>query len=178
MRTSGAVQDLWRQAQTKQEEHAQGLCDWEELNTAVGAFFARSVSGTARHILEQAADPAVRELKLELLQKLRQEDIYVWERGAIEDYYPPLEHNESANKNDRARTFCERHTTAEDIRGLPAFKETDHCEFDLVFAAFFGGSPTAIPGVELPQQASAGAAASAATGDAAPSAESPVRPGN
>ncbi|MGA5474074.1 ATP-dependent nuclease [Streptomyces arboris] len=161
MRTSGAVQDLWRQAQTKQEEHAQGLCDWAELNAAVGAFFARSVSGTARHILEQATDPAVRELKRELLHKLRQEDIYVWERGAIEDYYPPLDNNEPANKNDRARTFCERHTTAEDIRGLPVFKETDRCEFDLVFAAFFGVSPMAIPGGELSQQASAGTASAA-----------------
>lgn len=151
LRTSGSARELWRQAQLKRKEHAQGLCEWEELDAAVTAFFARSASGTARKILEEAQDAELKKMKLELLMMLRREDIYVWELGAIEAYYPPLETNESNNKNDRARRFCERYTTGDDIRGLPVFKDTAACEFDLIFEAFFGSSPLQPPTVELPR---------------------------
>jgi energy-coupling factor transporter ATP-binding protein EcfA2 len=156
LRTSGSARELWRHAQLKREEHAQGLCEWEELDAAVTAFFARSASGTARKILEEAQDTELKKMKLELLAMLRKEDIYVWERGAIEAYYPPLETNQSNNKNDRARQFCERYTTADDIRGLPVFKDTATCEFDLIFEAFFGSSPSQSQEVEFPKQATAG----------------------
>jgi putative ATP-dependent endonuclease of OLD family len=85
---SGSVRALWEHAQLKSEEYFQGLCGFEELDAAVKAFFARSASGTARRILEEAEDPELQKMKLELLSKLRHEDIYVWERGAIEAYYP------------------------------------------------------------------------------------------
>ncbi|MFE1291791.1 ATP-dependent endonuclease [Streptomyces sp. NPDC058751] len=152
---SGSARALWDYAQLKSEEHAQGLCGFEEVDTAVKAFFARSTTGTARRILEEARDPELEKMKLELLQMLRHEDIYVWERGAIEAYYPELQVNESSNKNDRARTFCERYTTADAIRGLPAFKDSTACEFDTVFQAFFGTSPLQPEAVEVPQQATA-----------------------
>lgn len=152
---SGSARALWEYAQLKSEEHAQGLCGFEEVDTAVKAFFARSTTGAARRILEEARDPELEKMKLELLQMLRHEDIYVWERGAIEAYYPELQVNESNNKNDRARSFCERYTTADTIRGLPAFKDSTACEFDTVFQAFFGTSPLQPEAVEVPQQATA-----------------------
>ncbi|MET9018320.1 AAA family ATPase [Streptomyces olivaceoviridis] len=153
MRSSGLVRELWRQVQRKREEHSQGLCGFEELDAAVSAFFARSTSDTALRTLKEAEDPQLQEMKLELLGMLRQEDIYVWERGAIEDYYPPLEANASSKKNDRARHFREEYTTAEDIRGLDVFKESAACEFDLVFESFFG--PAGLdPGSKLPSQTS------------------------
>ncbi|MEV4438565.1 AAA family ATPase [Streptomyces sp. NPDC049577] len=142
MRTNGAVQDLWKRARVAREQYAQGLCEWEDLDAAVSAFFARSTSGAIRKVLEEAADPDLRRMKIELLQELRKDDIYVWERGAIEDYYPPLENNESSNKNDRARSFCERHVTAEDIRGLAAFKDSDECEFEAIFESLFRSTPS------------------------------------
>jgi hypothetical protein len=153
LRNSGSARELWRQAQAKREEHVQGLCEWEEVNAAVSAFFDLSASGTARRVLEEAQDAELKKMKLELLAMLRQEDIYVWERGAIEDYYPPLEANQPKNKNDRARQFCERYNTADDIRSLPVFKDTATCEFDLIFEAFFGSPPSQDPRVELPRQA-------------------------
>jgi hypothetical protein len=140
MRTNGAVQDLWKRARMTREQYTQGLCEWEELDAAVSAFFARSTSGAMRKVLEEAANPDLRRMKIELLQELRKDDIYVWERGAIEDYYPPLESNESSNKNDRARSFCERHVTAEDIKGLAAFKDSDECEFEVIFESLFGST--------------------------------------
>ncbi|MCX4920223.1 AAA family ATPase [Streptomyces sp. NBC_00687] len=167
LRTSGTARELWRHAQLKREEHAQGLCVWEELDAAVTAFFARSASGTARRILEEAQDAELKKMKLELLMMLRKEDIYVWELGAIEAYYPPLETNESNNKNDRARRFCERYTAGEDIRSLPAFKDTPACEFDLIFEAFFQSSPRRPMTVELPQQAPARALEAAAPHESA-----------
>ncbi|MET7479933.1 AAA family ATPase [Streptomyces griseoincarnatus] len=153
IRTSGSARELWRQAKIKQEEHAQGLCGFDELNAAVDAFFARSASGAARRILEEASDPELEKMKLDLLRMLREENIYVWERGAIEAYYPDLQTNESNNKNDRARTFCERYTTAEAIRGLPVFKDSAGCEFDLIFEAFFGTVSLESPPIEIPEQA-------------------------
>ncbi|MGW5092680.1 ATP-dependent nuclease [Streptomyces coelicoflavus] len=167
LRTSGTARDLWQQAQLKREEHAQGLCEWEELDAAVTAFFSRSTTGTARRIFEEAKDLELKKVKLELLTMLRKEDIYVWERGAIEAYYPPLETNQSNNKNDRARQFCERYTTADDIRGLPAFKDTVICEFDLIFEAFFGSSPPQLQEVEFPRQSAAGTSEAAAPHESA-----------
>ncbi|MET8605295.1 AAA family ATPase [Streptomyces rubiginosohelvolus] len=155
IRTSGSARELWRQAQIKREQHAQGLCGFDELNAAVDAFFARSASGSARRILEEASDPELEKMKLDLLRMLRHEDIYVWERGAIEDYYPDLQTNESNNKNDRARTFCERYTTAEAIRGLPVFRDSAACEFDLIFEAFFGAASLEPSPVETPEQSEA-----------------------
>ncbi|MFF6954461.1 AAA family ATPase [Streptomyces iakyrus] len=164
MRSSGEVQQLWKQARSKRELYAQGLCEWDELDEAVNEFFARSTSGTMRRILEEAAQPELRKMKLELLHALRKEDIYVWERGAIEDYYPPLRQNESANKNDRARAFCERHVTAEDIRGLPAFKDSDQCEFDLIFESFFGVMSSELVG-KIPNQTGSESLTSSPVGD-------------
>lgn len=155
IRTSGSARELWRQAQIKSEQHAQGLCGFDELNAAVDAFFARSASGSARRILEEASDPELEKMKPDLLRMLRHEDIYVWERGAIEAYYPDLQTNESNNKNDRARTFCERYTTAEAIRGLPVFKDSAACEFDLIFEAFFGAASLGPSPVEIPERAGA-----------------------
>lgn len=155
IRTSGSARELWRQAQIKSEQHAQGLCGFDELNAAVDAFFARSASGSARRILEEASDPELEKMKLDLLRMLRHEDIYVWERGAIEAYYLDLQTNESNNKNDRARTFCERYTTAEAIRGLPVFKDSAACEFDLIFEAFFGAASLGPSPVEIPERAGA-----------------------
>lgn len=151
---SGAARALWEHAQHKSTEHAQGLCDFKELDDAVKAFFARSTSSAARRILTDAEEPELKEMKAKLLAMLREEDIYVWERGAIEAYYPELELNESNNKNDRARTFCERYTTADAIRSLAVFKESGVCEFDVVFEAFFGTSPLMPTTVEIPQQSS------------------------
>lgn len=153
---SGSTRALWEHARLKSEEHAQGLCEFEELDAAVKAFFARSTSGTARRILEGAEDAELQKMKLELLRMLRHEDIYVWERGDIEAYYPELEANESSNKNDRARLFCERYTSADSIHGLPVFKESAACEFDLIFEAFFRTSVLQPAAIEVPRQARTG----------------------
>ncbi|KAB1988819.1 transposase [Streptomyces triticiradicis] len=113
------------------------------------------VHSSGKTVTEVARDPELEKMKPELLQMLRREDIYVWERGAIEAYYPELQVNESNNKNDRARSFCERYTTADAIRGLPAFKDSTTCEFDTSFQTFFGTSPLQPEAVEVPQQATA-----------------------
>lgn len=156
LRTSGAARALWRQAQLKRQEHAQGLCEWEELDAAVTAFFNRSASETKKRILREARDTQLREMKLELLAMLRKEDIYVWEQGEIENYYPAPETNQSTNKNDRARHFCTQYTTADSIRRLPAFADTATCEFDLIFEAFFATPPPPPQEGQVPRQAAAG----------------------
>ncbi|MFB7555710.1 ATP-dependent nuclease [Streptomyces brevispora] len=154
---SGSARALWGHAQIKSEEHSRGLCDFKELDAAVKDFFARSASDAAQRIIEEAVDPELKKMKLGLLSMLRREDIYIWEQGAIEAYYPELQANEPGNKNDRARMFCERYTTADAIHGLPAFRESATCEFDLVFEAFFGTSPIGSAAIEIPHQVAVGA---------------------
>ncbi|WP_394436103.1 ATP-dependent nuclease [Streptomyces sp. SGAir0957] len=164
---NGSARSLWEQAQLKKEEHAKGLCTFDELNAAIDAFFARSTSATALRILAEAKDPELRGMKSQLLQMLRHEDIYVWELGAIEAYYPALEANEKNNKNNRARNFCERHDTADSVRSLSAFRDSDACEFDLVFAAFFRSTLPVPDTAEVPKQAASAEAAPAAAAAAA-----------
>ncbi len=151
MRKSGALQGLWREAQKKREEFESGECEWQDLDLAVNAFFNRSASHTQREILRDPADKGIREMKERLIQALREENIFVWERGAIEDYYPPLEENHSSNKNVRAQDFCESYVTADDIRGLPVFNG-EECEFDLIFEKFFNVSLPVLS--SIPKQAS------------------------
>ncbi|WP_331757607.1 AAA family ATPase [Streptomyces albidoflavus] len=158
---SNTARSLWEQAQFRREEHAQRLCTFEELNAAIDAFFARSTSRLNERILAEAKDPELKEMKTQLLRMLRREDIYVWERGAIEDYYPALQANESNNKNNRAQRFCEQYTTADSIRSLPAFRDADACEFDLIFEAFFQSPPSGT--VKIPGQAASPTGASPAT---------------
>ena len=133
------------------------------VGRAIDAFFARSISGTALRILAEAEDPQLKEMKSQLLRMLRLEDIYVWERGAIEAYYPALEANESNKKNDRARGFCEHYTTADSIRSLPAFRDAAACEFDLVFETFFRSTLPLPNTAEIPEQAASAKDAPPAT---------------
>ncbi|MGQ5592816.1 ATP-dependent nuclease [Streptomyces sp. ESR1.13] len=142
MRKSGEIQGLWQQAATLHAAFAKGECSWEDLNSAVTAFFDRASSRTKRAVLRDAMTQDLRESKAELLSALREENIFIWERGAIEDYYPPSIYLSSSNKNVQAQRFCESYATAEAIRGLPAFAESDVCEFDLIFSKFFDGIVT------------------------------------
>ncbi|NEA64274.1 AAA family ATPase [Streptomyces sp. SID12488] len=137
MRKSGEVQGLWQQATDLHSAFAKKECTWEELNSAVSAFFDRASSRTKRAVLRDAISADLRKAKLELLSALRAENIFVWERGAIEDYYPPSVYLSSGNKNVRAQRFCESYNTADSLRGLPAFADSDSCEFDLIFSKFF-----------------------------------------
>ncbi|MET9080950.1 AAA family ATPase [Streptomyces sp. NPDC004237] len=140
MRKSGEVQGLWQQAADLHSAFARGECTWDELNSAVSAFFDRASSRTKRAVLRDAVAEDLRKAKLALLSALREENIFVWERGAIEDYYPPSVYLSSGNKNVRAQRFCESYDTADSLRGLPAFADTKICEFDLIFSKFFEGA--------------------------------------
>ncbi len=140
MRRSGEVQGLWQQAANLHSAFTKGECTWDDLNSAVSAFFDRASSRTKRAVLRDAITADLRETKLELLSALREENIFVWERGAIEDYYPPSVYLSSGNKNIQAQRFCESYKTAESLRGLPAFADSDVCEFDLIFSKFFEGA--------------------------------------
>ncbi|MFF0385628.1 ATP-dependent endonuclease [Streptomyces sp. NPDC004286] len=127
-----------------------------DLDVLLDGFDKLGASDECRQLRDRVVSLVneLKEMKAKLLAMLREEDIYVWERGAIEAYYPEIELNESNNKNDRARTFCERYTTADAIRSLAVFKESGVCEFDVVFEAFFGTSPLMPTTVEIPQQSS------------------------
>ncbi|MFJ8745846.1 ATP-dependent nuclease [Embleya sp. NPDC127516] len=137
MRTRGDVHSLWDRACEKQAKYAQGECSWEELSESVDAFFGRAQSRGRLEKLKAASEDDLNELKTELIESLRKERIFVWERGAIEDYYPQYIREKSDNKHVQARYFCDQYVTREDLRSLLGARENELCEFERIFGKFF-----------------------------------------
>ncbi|BFO22647.1 hypothetical protein SHKM778_90350 [Streptomyces sp. KM77-8] len=99
-------------------------------------FFTRAVTRDMRTILVKYPPSGdISEAKQDLISSLRNEKIYVLERGAIEDYYPD---SISGDKLTAAQSFCDEYRTASAIRSaLAQDVPADECEFDLIFRSFF-----------------------------------------
>ena len=85
-------------------------------------------------------------LKYRLLEMLRTVDVYVLERGAIEEYYPDTV--VGADKPSRAQDFCAKVSTRNAILaccGEQEFERDDRQvrekEFSLIFSRVFAQSP-------------------------------------
>lgn len=87
-------------------------------------------------------DEQMVELKHQLLAMLRDADVYVLERGAIEQYYP--ETITGIDKPSQAQSFCEKVATRESILEFCGEQEFEQDgvkrkekEFNLIFGAIF-----------------------------------------
>jgi hypothetical protein len=130
------IHSLWKRARELKARHDKGEVKWEEVQAAVDAFFAWERYWPRRDLLE--APPAeIRTKLMALLEALRAERIYVWERGAIEGYYPSGITGEG--KPLAAIEFCKAVTTQEQARGLSAADHKNRqgqasSEFDAIFS--------------------------------------------
>jgi len=139
---SGELRGLWRRVTQLQTEFEAGTCTQYELNRAVEAFFAWQRKSDRLAVLENSDDAQLLRLKWDLLEMLRTADVYVLERGAIEQYYP--DNIFGADKPTRAQDFCAKVTSREAI--LDCCREQEfqregvqvrEKEFNLIFRSIF-----------------------------------------
>ena len=86
------------------------------------------------------------QLKWRLLEMLRAVDVYVLERGAIEQYYPSAIIGSENDKPSRAQDFCNKVATREAVLDCCGEQEvvrggvgTKEKEFTIIFNRIFTG---------------------------------------
>ena len=140
---SNELRGLWRNVKECQIALQAGRCSQPDYDQAVEAFFAWQRKSDRLEVLKNSTDPQLQQLKWNLLDLLREVDIYVLERGAIEQYYPAS--ITGADKPTRAQNFCTCISTREEILdccgnqvierdGVQVIKK----EFVLIFEGIFG----------------------------------------
>ncbi len=142
---SGDLRGLWGRVRERQTGLTAGTCTQEEVGQAVDAFFAWQSKSDRLAVLQSSTDRQLLQLKWRLLDQLRAADVYVLERGAIEQYYPTG--ITGADKPSRAQDFCAKVTSREAIVNCCGEQELD-CdgvrktanEFDLIFTGIFGAT--------------------------------------
>ncbi len=141
---SGELRGLWRRVKEAQAKLKEGTCSRVEHDAAVEAFFAWQRKSDRLAVLKTNADLQMLRLKHRLLRMLRAVDVYVLERGAIEQYYPDT--ITGADKPSRAQSFCSNVTTRDAILACCGEQTVEHDgrqvsinEFDLIFKGIFVG---------------------------------------
>ncbi len=140
---SGELRGLWRKVRDSQAAFQAGTCTQAEHDEAVESFFAWQRKADRLTVLQSNTDEAMLRLKYELLEILRGFDVYVLERGAIEQYYPDT--ITGADKPSLAQDFCTKVATREDILACCGDQPvgdgvTRVKEFDLIFSRIFNGN--------------------------------------
>lgn len=144
--SSGELRGLWQSVRELQTKLAAGECTQEEHDEAVEAFFAWQRKSERLDVLQYSDDEEMLQVKYRLLEMLRANDVYVLERGAIEQYYPNT--ITGVDKPSRAQDFCAKVTTPEAILDCCGEQPTNANgeavqtkEFKLIFDGIFGSRP-------------------------------------
>lgn len=139
---SGELRGLWRKVRGVREDLKAGTCTQAEHDAAVEAFFAWQRKADRLAVLKTSTDVQMLKLKYHLLEMLRAVDVYVLERGAIEQYYPDT--IMGADKPSRAQDFCSKVATRDAILACCGEQtvtrkggQTTVKEFDLIFQGVF-----------------------------------------
>lgn len=141
---SGELRGLWRRVRQHQAELKTGACTQDDHDQVVEKFFAWQRKPDRLAILKTSTDRQLLILKWQVLEMLRTADVYVLERGAIEQYYPASIIGPDNDKPTRALDFCTKVTTRDAILDCcgeqelvletPPVKEK---EFHLIFKGIF-----------------------------------------
>ena len=140
---SGDLRSLWSRVKQRRRDLAAGCCTQAEHDLAVEEFFAWERKSERLDVLKNSGDTQLLQLKWRLLDLLRQSDVFLLERGAIEQYYPDT--ITGADKPSKAEDFCMKVATREAILGCCGEQEVERegrvvreKEFLLVFKDIFG----------------------------------------
>ncbi len=144
---SGDLRSLWRKVKEAQVGLKAGTCSQAEHSAAVESFFAWQRKDDRFSVLKTCADVQMLQLKHRLLEMLRASDVYVLERGEIEQYYPDT--ITGADKPSRAQDFCAKVNMRDAILGCCGEQTVEHSgtqttvkEFDLIFNSIFSNLRT------------------------------------
>jgi len=117
-------------------------CEQAEHDAAVEAFFDWQCRSERLSVLKTRTDAKMLQLKHQLLEMLRDADVFVLDRGEIEDYYP--ETIVGDDKPSRAQDFCVKVTTPDEILAccdeqefMREGKQMRAKEFLLIFESIF-----------------------------------------
>ena len=131
---------LWAQVQRDYRQYRKNEVQIANIVDSFEAFIEALRTGDRRiDVLTDNAVGEILQLKRELLAKLRCKQIYIWERGALEDYYPDGI-SASAGKPQQALEFCEQITTRGQIVDLCDEILGDRqggSEIEVVFSSIF-----------------------------------------
>lgn len=141
---SGELRGLWRRVKELTRALEAGECTQAEVSEAVEVFFAWQRKAKRLDMLQHSVDDLVIKKKHELLEMLRARDIYVLERGALEQYYP--DNIKGVDKPSKALDFCEKVASREallaccgDLPTTVAGETMLDREFVVIFRAIFDG---------------------------------------
>lgn len=145
-RDSGELKSLWKAVKDRTQELRTGGCTPAHLTDAVEKFYGWQRKTDRNCVLQQSDDKEMISLKHELLGMLREKDVFVLERGAIEEYYP--EQIAAGDKPSRAQEFCEKVSTREAVLACcgeqPTYVDGGvEKEFNLIFGKIFSEPVTA-----------------------------------
>ncbi len=139
---SNELRHLWRKVREAQVKLKDGACTQAEHDEAVEAFFAWQRKSDRLAVLKLSTDAEMIRLKHCLLEMLRAGDVYVLERGAIEQYYPNT--IMGPDKPSRAQDFCSKVATRDSILSCCGEQTVELAgtqatikEFDLIFQGIF-----------------------------------------
>ena len=108
--------------------------DNDQVATALEEFFDFEWTKPRLKVLENFSYTNIVELKRKLFSKLREEKVYVLEKGAIEEYYP-IDVNGS-DKPTKAQNFCKKVNDKTSLESLN-HKIDDKYELEHIFGGIF-----------------------------------------
>ena len=137
----GDHQAMWAQVQQDVAGYDSGEKDSQTVIDSFEEFIKPLRTVRRRDILRDQSETEIMTLKRELLVELRKLDIYVWEKGSIDDYYP--NHIGPRHKPTRAYNFCREIKSRDAILSLS--EQISHnggtmSEFEAVFSSIFGAT--------------------------------------
>lgn len=139
---SGELRWLWRRVQERQTEFNKSECTQDDLNQAVDNFFAWQRKSDRLAILMNSDNSQMQQLKWQLLEMLRKDDVYVLEQGTIENYYP--DHITGPDKPSKAEDFCAKCATRDAVLACCSEQEfmragelVKEPEFNIIFESIF-----------------------------------------
>lgn len=137
---SGEIKVLWARAKLAKAAYDKDATpeNLASMTEAVDAFFAWETNDERLRLLGESISAEIIAAKLALLEELRNQNVFVLSRGAIEEYYP--QSILGGEKPARAQQFRKTITTKEALLSccdmLPE-KEHDYPEFELIFRRIF-----------------------------------------
>jgi putative ATP-dependent endonuclease of OLD family len=113
---------------------------YPELEAAIEAFFAWEKKNVRRECIRKAEQAEVKAAKLALIWELRKAGIFVLERGALDDYYPP--EVTGFDKPSKALAFRNAFSRREQVLPLSPQQTcpttgTVSSEFEFIFSTIF-----------------------------------------
>jgi len=134
------IQQLWANVRAAKKAFDDDKAKYTELETAVDAFFAWEKKNLRRECIRKAEQMDVKAAKLGLIFELRKNGVFVLERGAIEDYYPP--EVTGPDKPSKAQAFRNAFRTREQLLPLSPQQTCPTTgmvgsEFEFIFSRIF-----------------------------------------